>query len=79
MGFLHSVVRVDCLSAAAMRRLEEWPPLPFEEVQNPAYRPSGTFFETYKPCSTMHLLFVAKMVWWPWRDNFFEGKTACHS
>ncbi|MEY4999723.1 MAG: hypothetical protein RIS00_1767, partial [Pseudomonadota bacterium] len=25
MGFLHSVARVDCLSAAAMRRLEEWP------------------------------------------------------
>jgi hypothetical protein len=32
MGILHSVARVDCLSAAAMRRLEEWSPIRFWAV-----------------------------------------------
>jgi hypothetical protein len=77
MGILHSVARVDCLSAAAMRRLEEWSPIRlYGGGQNPAYRPSGIFlyFSVSFYCiATMHLHRATIMVCCLWREQL-KGK-----
>src|SRR5436190_19209840 len=44
MGLFRLVARVGCWRDGAIRPLEEWPSSVARRGQNPAYRPSGTFW-----------------------------------